>query len=165
MLKEAIETIKTLVVAGREHRHVDCTELRNATLYNVGGDFKRVDDEPAALAIVAGDVEAFLQIVNDRPEIVTGETNEAGDIVGAAEVVKPPASIWHHDNDVVGVLNDLAGGFRDDRVRLSLDNSTKFERLKESGGKMRDHRDFVRFVVENFRDALKGPHDPILRTA
>lgn len=72
--------------------------------------------------------------------------------------------MWHFGNEVVAILDDGDDSFRDDRATWALNGSKKFAVLTSSAANPRDHKPFVEFLVENFRDELESSHPGLLGT-
>lgn len=142
MLRDAFEYLTKLAVDAVSFEEIEGGN-RNKNRY-FGPDNKVVEvrhDTPARQHTVS-DLESF-----------------------AARIESPDkASVWHHGNKVVAILDDSAESYRDDIVSWPIKGSSKFESLVKQAPTPRAHVDFVRFIVQNLRDEFDASAPGLLGT-
>lgn len=146
MLQEALEYLADL---GRRTDDADCIPAgnRNKSRFFVHGEVVEVPHDVPARNHVVGNIESFAKCLTD-------ETNS----------VMPTATVWHHGNEVIGVMFDTNDNHRDDKVTWPLKQSEKFTVLTKGAQQPRDHAEFVRFIVQNLRDEFDAAAPGLLAT-
>ena len=137
MIKEALEYIVEIVNGSSHVTQIHRTP-KNITLVNCKGVVSNVEKPPIPLDATANDLDSLVALA-------TAEKS----------------TVWHNRKGVELVIDSSEGSYRSDRVKWNLSCSSKFDELR-SGKCQCDHKSFVRYIVQNFRDELESLNPGVL---
>ena len=140
-IAEAIDRIRSMARVSIEPYELTGISSEKA-VYAIDGEIIKVPLDVPARREIAGDLDSFIRRVNASTD----------------------ATVWHLGDEVVGLWGFSEDRCEHDQVRLNLSAGAKYQELACKSHKPRPHKEFVQWLVQNFRDELDEASPGLLAT-